>query len=126
MTDDVAAATAEARLEQIRDVFERDIQPRLASHLGGGKVVGIDDEGVVEVEFTGACTACAYRRNTIVGAIYPRLREIDGVHEVRVKGVAVTAQQQQRAADQLSAHRRPSLTVVGATGQPQEGARPAG
>lgn len=86
------------RLEEVEAIFDREIRPRLASHLGGGHVTGIDESGMVQVEFTGACTSCAYRRNTIAGAIYPRLREIDGVRGVASPGVAITQQQQQRVA----------------------------
>ena len=93
------------RLEAVKEVFDRDIEPLLVSHLGGGRVVGIDTNGVVEVEFTGACTACTYRRNTIIGAIYPRLRGIECVSGVTARGVAVTIRQQQRVAERFDDYR---------------------
>jgi Fe-S cluster biogenesis protein NfuA len=89
---------SDQRLIAVEELFDREIRPLLASHLGGANVVGIDDAGTVQIEFTGACTACAFRRNTIVGAIYPRLREVEGVNSVSTPGVAVTIQQQHRMA----------------------------
>jgi Fe-S cluster biogenesis protein NfuA len=95
------APCVDHRLEEVREVFDREIHPLLVSHLGGGRVVDIDADGVVEVEFTGACTSCSYRRNTIIGAIYPRLRNIDGVSGVTSRGVAVSIQQQRRVSERF-------------------------
>jgi Fe-S cluster biogenesis protein NfuA len=105
MNDVVESPQRDDRLEAIREVFDREIEPLLESHLGGGRVAGIDDNGVVEVEFTGACTACTYRRNTIIGAIYPRLKHIDGVTGVTTRGVAVTIRQQQRVSERFADYR---------------------
>lgn len=91
-------ADADHVLIQVEELFDREIRPLLASHLGGANVVGIDEKGAVEIEFTGACTACAFRRNTIVGSIYPRLRQVEGVESVTTPGVALTVQQQHRMA----------------------------
>lgn len=93
------------RLAEVRAIFDREVVPRLESHLGGGRVTDIDEDGVVQVEFTGACTSCSYRRNTIIGGIYPRLRAIEGVTSVASPGVAVTAQQQRRVAEQQDSRR---------------------
>ena len=89
------------RLDEVRAVFDREIVPLLESHLGGGSVVDIDAAGVVQVEFTGACTSCSYRRNTMIGAIYPRLRHIEGVNGVTSRGVAVSIQQQRRVSERF-------------------------
>lgn len=105
MNDVIESAESDPRLEAVREVFDREIEPLLVSHLGGGHVVGIDANGVVEVEFTGACTACTYRRNTIIGAIYPRLRDIEGVSGVTSRGVAVTIRQQQRVSERFDDYR---------------------
>jgi Fe-S cluster biogenesis protein NfuA len=98
MSEDPKPGHSDQRLIAVEELFDREIRPLLASHLGGANVVGIDDEGAVEIEFTGACTACAFRRNTIVGAIYPRLRQVEGVHSVSTPGVAVTIHLQHRMA----------------------------
>ncbi|MTD53686.1 NifU family protein [Amycolatopsis pithecellobii] len=98
MSEEPVSARPDQRLIEVEELFDREIRPLLASHLGGANVVGIDDGGTVKIEFTGACTACAFRRNTIVGSIYPRLREIEGVQGVSTPGVAVTIQQQRRVA----------------------------
>ncbi len=99
MSQDATEPNADdRRMKEVEAVFDREIRPRLASHLGGGNVTGIDEAGMVQVEFTGACTSCAYRRNTIAGAIYPRLREIEGVQGISSPGVPITLKQQQRVA----------------------------
>lgn len=99
MSGEPAPATPDRQLEAVREIFDREIRPRLAAHLGGGNVTGIDPDGVVHVDFTGACTSCAYRRNTIVGAIYPRLRDVEGVRGVASPGVTVTIREQHRVAE---------------------------
>jgi len=98
MTEHLAPPHPDQRLVQVEELFDREIRPLLASHLGGANITGIDDDGAVQIEFTGACTACAFRRNTIVGSIYPRLRQVEGVNSVSTPGVAVTVQQQHRMA----------------------------
>ena len=87
------------RLIAVEELFDREIRPLLASHLGGANIRSIDDEGNVDIEFTGACTSCAFRRNTIVGSIYPRLRDVEGVNSVSTPGVPITLRQQQRVAE---------------------------
>jgi Fe-S cluster biogenesis protein NfuA len=105
MSADSAAVERQRQLDEVNEIFDREINPRLAAHLGGGNVLEIDDDGVVHVEFTGACTTCAYRRNTIVGAIYPRLREVDGVTAIASPGVTLTLREQQRVAAMFKDHR---------------------
>ena len=107
---DEPAPTHSAQLIAVEELFDREIRPLLASHLGGANIVGIDDGGTVQIEFTGACTACAFRRNTIVGAIYPRLRQIDGVESVSTPGVAVTKAQQHRMAALFDAYESRATT----------------
>lgn len=96
MTDRPAAPRGP--IDEVTEIFDREVRPRLAAHLGDGRITGIDDQGVVQVEFTGACTSCAYRRNTIVGAIYPRLRQVEGVTGVASPGVTLTIQELHRTA----------------------------
>lgn len=105
MSEGPVSTRTDQRLEEVEAIFDREIRPRLAAHLGGGNVTGIDADGIVRVEFTGACTSCAYRRNTIVGAIYPRLQEIDGVRGVASPGVAVTIREQHRVAALFADHK---------------------
>ncbi|MGD9958090.1 NifU family protein [Nocardioides sp.] len=98
MSEESTSQQADQRLIAVEELFDREIRPLLASHLGGANVTGIDDQGAVQIEFTGACTVCAFRRNTIVGSIYPRLRHVEGVNSVSTPGVAITVQQQHRMA----------------------------
>ncbi len=101
MTDVTESSPSDLLLGEVKAIFDREIGPLLESHLGGGHVVDIDANGVVQVEFTGACTSCSYRRNTIIGAIYPRLQNIEGVSGVASRGVAVTIRQQQRVKERF-------------------------
>jgi Fe-S cluster biogenesis protein NfuA len=98
MSEQSVPVRRDERLDEIESVFDREIRPRLGAHLGDATITGLDDDGMVHIEFTGACTTCAYRRNTIVGAIYPRLREIEGVRGVASPGVTVTIREQHRVA----------------------------
>jgi Fe-S cluster biogenesis protein NfuA len=101
MSEATQATRSGHQLDEVKAVFDREIVPLLESHLGGGRVVDIDANGVVEVEFTGACTSCFYRRNTITGAIYPRLQKVEGVSGVISRGVPVTIQQQHRLVERF-------------------------
>jgi len=115
MSEVTESSRSDQRLSEVKAVFDLEIGPLLESHLGGGHVIDIDADGVVEVAFTGACTSCSYRRNTIIGAIYPRLRKIEGVSGVASRGVAVTIRQQQRVAERFDDYK--SRAEVGSDGQ---------
>lgn len=112
MSEEVATTRPDPRLIQVEELFDREIRPLLASHLGGANVTGIDEAGTVRIEFTGACTSCAFRRNTIVGSIYPRLRAVEGVNAVSTPGVALTAAQQHRVAATLDSYSSRTRTPV--------------
>ena len=104
MNEPVAAA--DLRLDEVRAVLDREIRPRLAAHLGSAEIDRIDDDGIVHLLFTGACTSCAYRKVTLLGAVYPRLREIDGIEGVASPGVPVSLSEQQRVAATLDRYER--------------------
>ena len=126
MSEPGAPATTDQRLIQVEELFDREIRPLLASHLGGADITGIDESGTVRIEFTGACTSCAFRRNTIVGAIYPRLREVEGVHAVSTPGVAVPVLQQHRMAEKFDDYEARDRSVGrGGQGPPRREPHPA-
>ncbi len=85
-------------LSEVVEVFERDVRPSVRSHLGDVEVTEIDRDGVVHVVFTGACTRCSYRKLTMLGAIYPRVREIEGVTGVAADGVPISRADLERSA----------------------------
>lgn len=85
----------------VEEVLERDIRPLLRSHLGDAAVERVDDDGVVHLRFAGACTACGYRKTTLLTAIYPRLHAIDGVRGVAAAGVPTTRAEEQRVLARL-------------------------
>ena len=93
-------------VEQVEAMFDEKIRPRLAAHLGGALVDGIDDDGVVHVTFTGACTSCAYRKTTMLTAIYPQLREVEGVVGVSTPGVPTSRAEERRVAAMLDRYER--------------------
>lgn len=104
MSESSAVERSDRRRAEVEEVLEREIRPLLASHLGGANLTGIKEDGTVELEFTGACTSCAFRANTIMGGIYPRLRVVDGVEGVTSPGVPVTIEQQRRVAALFDKH----------------------
>jgi Fe-S cluster biogenesis protein NfuA len=87
---------ADAVLDDVRAVIDVAVSPALRGHLGGIDATGVDEQGRVHVRFTGACTTCAYRKMTLVGAVYPRLAAIDGVEGIACEGVPVTARELDR------------------------------
>jgi hypothetical protein len=50
-------------------------------------VVGVSAAGDIELEFEGACRACALKTVTYAIAVRERLRELPGVRDVTVRGV---------------------------------------
>jgi Fe-S cluster biogenesis protein NfuA len=87
---------AAAVLDDVRAVLDVAVSPALRGHLGGIDATGVDEEGRVHVRFTGACTTCAYRKMTLVGAVYPRLASIEGVEGIACEGVPVTRRELDR------------------------------
>lgn len=73
----------------VESVINSVVQPLLRTHGGGCRILSVD-EGVVELEFADACTGCRLRPLTLMGAIRPRLLAIDGVVDVKARGVGVS------------------------------------
>jgi Fe-S cluster biogenesis protein NfuA len=91
----------DAVLDEVEAVLDGAVRPALRGHLGGIDALGVDERGRVHVRFTGACTTCAYRKMTLVGAVYPRLAGIAGVEGIACDGVPVTPRELDRM---LEAH----------------------
>lgn len=62
-----------------------DARRRLRSHGGDLRVVDVDDDGAVEVEFTGACRGCPALAFTFVAVVEPTLLAVDGVSSVTTR-----------------------------------------
>lgn len=86
------------QLEEVIEIVERDVRPSVRSHLGDVEVTGVDAQGVVHVAFTGACTRCSYRKLTLLGALYPRVRAVEGVTGVAADGVPISQSELDRSA----------------------------
>lgn len=73
----VAEATSlELRVEA---ALEDRVRPLLKMHGGSIAVREIDDDGVVRLEWLGACTGCPLRPATTAGLLEPELTAIPGV-----------------------------------------------
>jgi Fe-S cluster biogenesis protein NfuA len=107
---------AGALLDEVRAVLDAAVAPALRGHLGGIDATAVDEQGRVHVRFTGACTTCAYRKMTLVGAVYPRLAAIDGVEGIACEGVPVTPRELDRMLEAYGmrpAPARPDRTTDG-------------
>ena len=72
---------------------------RLFRSDGGGlELIGLSDDGVVTVRFTGFCTGCMARPVTTAAAILPALRRLDGVRDVKVAGSRISEEAEERMA----------------------------
>ena len=68
--------------EQVEEILAR-IRPQLEEDGGGVELVDVDEEGVVTVRLTGACSGCVMRTLTLKGGIERILKEyVPGVKEV--------------------------------------------
>ncbi|MFM0277749.1 NifU family protein [Paraburkholderia sediminicola] len=76
------------KLDRVINLVSRLIR----SHGGGIELTGVTEEGTVSVRFTGMCTGCELKPITAVTAIRPALMEVDGVTDVQVAGVCLSAE----------------------------------
>ncbi len=60
------------RVALVRDVLAQ-LAPLVALDGGRIELVGVDEEGVVEVRLEGACASCAVSSSTLHGALAPAL-----------------------------------------------------
>jgi Fe-S cluster biogenesis protein NfuA len=59
----------------------RDIRARIRGHAGDVVVTDVTD-GVVTLDFLGACRGCPAQAFTFAAVVEPALRTVDGVKEV--------------------------------------------
>jgi Fe-S cluster biogenesis protein NfuA len=78
----------EARIDQITRLMD--------VHAGGLELVGVSDDGVVRVRFTGMCTGCPNRPLTTAWAVKPGLLDLDGVSGVEIEGSRISAEAEER------------------------------
>ncbi len=80
------------------------IRPFILGHGGDAEIVGISDQGVVEVTFHGACQACPNVAMTFVGPVRTALMQVKGVSEVNSANVHAGPRALARMARLLGAH----------------------
>ena len=71
-------------------VLGHEIRPLLKVHGGGVRMLGVSEDGVVELAFEGACRGCALQSATYAVGIRRRLLELPGVSAVTMRGVRVS------------------------------------
>lgn len=89
MSDIAAAPTVPPSIETLREAL-RPSNVRLGSHAGSIDVVEVSPDGMVTLEFQGACAACPSRPSTYVAAVLPDLEGIAGIKRIAVQGMAVS------------------------------------
>lgn len=80
-----AAKAARPKVDQqlLEDVLDA-IRPSFQADGGDIELIGVDDEGVVTLEMTGACAACMFATSDITEGIDNIIREhVPGVTAVR-------------------------------------------
>jgi Fe-S cluster biogenesis protein NfuA len=77
-------------LPTVMDVLESEIRPLLKIHGGGVDLLELSDDGVLRLEFQGACRGCALQSVTYAIGIRQRLLEVDGITDVEMKGVRLS------------------------------------
>jgi Fe-S cluster biogenesis protein NfuA len=89
----------------------RSVDRMMFVHRGGVELADVDDQGIVEVRYTGMCTGCTYRPVCSEVTVRPALLDLDGVVSVRIQGGRIDEGKQARFAAELEAWRRPGQAV---------------
>jgi Fe-S cluster biogenesis protein NfuA len=66
MTDEMKA--------KIRETLDKEIRPNLQADGGDVELVGINDDGVVQLRLTGACSGCPFSAMTLAVGVEQRLK----------------------------------------------------
>jgi Fe-S cluster biogenesis protein NfuA len=100
-----AATASSLDMEELKFSIGR-ISHLVAAHGGDIALVSADETGRVTVRFGGLCTACPLRPITLMGVIKPRLLEVEGVTAVEAVGVRISAEVEERLAQEGGFARR--------------------
>ena len=82
----IAAKPVEIDIDAVTQALD-SLRPFMLGHGGDAEIVGISDEGVVEIAFYGACKACPNLAMTFVGPVRTALMQVEGVTETRSANV---------------------------------------
>ena len=66
MTDEAKA--------RIRETLDKEIRPNLQADGGDVALVGVGDDGVVQLRLTGACSGCPFSAMTLAIGVEQRLK----------------------------------------------------
>jgi len=61
-----------------------DIRARIRGHAGDVIVTDVDNDGVVTIDFLGACRGCPAQAFTFTGVVEPALMSVAGVGRVEL------------------------------------------
>jgi Fe-S cluster biogenesis protein NfuA len=78
----------------IADALRDRVMPVLRSH-GGGVWVSSFEDGVLEVQWQGACVGCPLRPMTVAAVLEPAFEDIEGVERVEA-GVRLSPRTRER------------------------------
>ena len=59
---------------KIRETLDREIRPNLQADGGDVELVGVSDDGVVQLRLTGACSGCPFSAMTLAIGVEQRLK----------------------------------------------------
>ena len=69
---------------KVREVLDKDIRPNLQMDGGDAELVGVTDDGVVQLRLTGACSGCPFSAMTLAVGVERVLKEkVPGVVKVQ-------------------------------------------
>lgn len=74
-----------------------DVDQALRAHAGGVELVS-ERDGAVELRFTGMCTGCAWKPQTMAATVRPALLAVDGVRSVTAAGARTSEEADRRMA----------------------------
>jgi len=60
---------------RVRDVLDKQIRPNLQLDGGDAELVGVTDDGVVQLRLTGACSGCPFSAMTLAVGVERVLKE---------------------------------------------------
>ncbi|AWS40214.1 NifU family protein [Streptosporangium sp. 'caverna'] len=84
----------------------RSVDRMMFVHRGGVELADVDDQGNVEVRYTGMCTGCTYRPVCSEVTVRPALLAIEGVVSVKIQGGRIDEGNQARLVEDLERWRR--------------------
>lgn len=82
----------------VQHVLDSDLRPLLHFHGGDVHIMEISPEGVVRLDYTGACHGCHLQMITHLVTMRARLVQIPGVSDVVADGIRLSQAAQERVA----------------------------